>query len=167
MKQSRFWGKNSIYSTITAFCYIVFFLKGSFLRKSSMRDNKIVVTVTIFMLTIFLWLRETSSLTLNIPATNDTSYKLMFETLSCAGYFYLCSSIVCHSARVLPVLIMLSSISIKLTLFKCRNLSTKGGIILLSFYAYSHPNEKGLISQSPAYLSLAYTIPLFHSIALM
>lgn len=72
-----------------------------------------------------------------------------------------------HSALVLAVLIMLSSISIKLIPFKCRNLPTKWAIILHSFYAYSHPNEKGLIWQSPAYLWLADAIPLFHSIAVM
>jgi len=35
-----------------------------------------------------LWLRETSSPTLNIPATNDRSYKIMFETLSCDIFIF-------------------------------------------------------------------------------
>ena len=53
-----------------------------------MRDSKIVVTVTTFMLKMSLRLRETSSPTLNIPATNDRSYKIMFETLSCDIFIF-------------------------------------------------------------------------------
>ena len=40
------------------------------------------------MLKMSLWLREISSPTLNIPATNDRSYKIMFETLSCDIFIF-------------------------------------------------------------------------------